>query len=72
MSKKEVEENILTEIKTIIQKMPIEISELKELNMQIDLLKDNDEFSSTFKTILSFLQLHIYQKIAELSEDFKC
>lgn len=71
MSKKEVEENLLTEIKTQYQNAN-EIFELKELNMQIDLLKDNDEFSSSFKTILSFLQLHIYQKIAELSEDFKC
>lgn len=71
MSIKEVEEKLLTEIKTQYQNAN-EIFELKELNMQIDLLKDNDEFSSSFKTILSFLQIHIYQKIAELSEDFKC
>lgn len=71
MSIKEVEENLLTEIKTQYQNAN-EIFELKELNMQIDLLKGNDEFSSSFKTILSFLQIHIYQKIAELSEDFKC
>ena len=62
---KEVEEKILTEIKTQYQNTN-EVFELKELNMQIDLLKDNDEFSSSFKTILSFFQRHIYQKIVML------
>lgn len=71
MSIKEVEEKLLTEIKTQYQNAN-EIFELKELNIQINLLKDNDEFSSEFKTILSFLQIHIYQKITMLSEDFKC
>lgn len=68
---KEVEEKILTEIKIQYQNAN-KISELKELSMHINLLQNNNEFSSSFKTILSFLQIHIYQKVTILSEDFKC
>lgn len=59
---KEVEESILTEFKNQFKKAKTKL-ELKEVAMQANLLQNNNEFSSEFKTILFFLQQHINQKL---------
>lgn len=62
---RDIEESILTEFKNQFKKAKTKL-ELKELAMQANLLQNNDEFSSEFRTIIFFLQQHINQKLIAL------
>lgn len=62
---KEVERNILNEFKNQFKRAKTKL-ELKELAMQANILQNNDELSSEFKTILFFLQQHINQTLIGL------